>query len=128
MRELGQNPFVYGGALTKKDRRGHVIREAEGEVIRLLRVGRFVQLAEPRQQGKTSLISRLGDVLSRSCIIHVTASDYDPEKAGDWYALIGNLICKQARSRVGVLPRGSNIEPPVHRNQWSEFLTQLATT
>jgi hypothetical protein len=126
MRKARPNPYVFGGALRSTDENAYIVRPAEIAVIKLLQTGRFAQLAEPRQQGKTSLINRLKSVLSGMSVIEVTASDYDPATPEDWYALIGDAIYRQARLKKGLLPRGSTLRAPEHRNNWADFLSQLS--
>src|ERR1035438_742447 len=124
--KLKRNPFVSGGGLAGTEK-VYVIREADREVTDLLRAGRFVQLAEPRQQGKSSLINRLSILLEKSRIIDVKASNYVADPPEQWYPLISGAIYRQAVSRPGLFPRGAKLRPAEDPNQWADFLTHIAT-
>jgi len=123
--------FVYPGALTA-DERYYIGRDADRDVAEALQFGRFIHLAEPRQQGKTSLINHLSKrpELERRFILDVPASSFRGRTPDEWYRVIGGAILRRLRQYLSAVPQAFGAadlpSAPNGANDWHPFLEDLA--
>lgn len=105
----------------------YIQREADQEAIRLLERMEYVQLSEPRQQGKTSLIlhvrSRLNNATRIVVYIDVTALKVTTE--ADWYRDLKEQLVQQLRTFLKVEDLKS---VPADASSWRTFLQQVMST
>src|SRR5947209_525364 len=105
----------------------YIQREADHEVMRLLERMEYVQLSEPPQQGKTSLIFRVRDRLNNTTRI-VTYLDVTALKVtteASWYRDLREQLIQQLRSFLKVEELKS---VPVDASSWRTFLQELMST
>lgn len=144
--------FKTGGALTDVDAAVYVRRQAEREILDLLKGMEYLLVIEPRQQGKTSLINYLSrhPELSGTVFIYIDIATIDGTSVGSWYRSLCLRITAQLKSAktpvdrtgagswyrslwlrvVAQLKRGvfhQTLPPIAQTNQeWRDFLSGLA--
>ena len=104
----------------------YIERKADREALRHLRQMRYLQLTEPRQQGKTSLIYRLRSRLSSSGYVfsYVDAEGLKHSNYADWYVALTDRLATQFEF-VPELRRYFSDEYPLHSVEWRDCLAYL---
>ncbi len=102
----------------------YIQREADEEIVRHIRRGEYVQLSEPRDQGKTSLIYQLRSRLDGpTCkIVYVNVTSLKKAKEADWYGDLHERILLQLRDFLDT--NGLSLVPN-DCSSWRSFLQHL---
>jgi len=119
-------PFQTGGPLSSNSP-VYVERQADREALLHLCQMHYLQLTEPRQQGKTSLIYRLRSKLSRSgyVLAYVDAEGLEHSTCTDWYMTLTSRLATQFEF-VPELRHYFSDEYPLHSVEWRDCLAYLA--
>jgi len=116
--------FKTGGPLEEKDRSVYVVRRADAAIRDHLGSMDYVLLIEPRQQGKTSLISRLmgWSPLDGYIIVYHHFNIMSDQDESIWYRELGHHILKQ------LADGGAQVDIPLPEssNEWRRFLEAVA--
>jgi hypothetical protein len=119
-------PFQTGGPLPC-DSPLYVDRRADQVALRHLHQMHYLQLTEPRQQGKTSLIYRLRSKLSDSAyvFVYVDAEGLEPGNYPDWYAALTRRLITQLEFSPELRSCFSE-DCPLHSFEWRDCLAHMA--
>jgi hypothetical protein len=119
-------PFQTGGPLPY-DSPVYVDRKADQVALRHLHQMHYLQLTEPRQQGKTSLIYRLRSKLSDGgyVFVYVDAEGLEPGNYPDWYAALTRRLITQLECSPELRSCFSE-DCPLHSLAWRECLAHVA--
>jgi len=118
-------PFQAGGPLPSNSP-VYIERTADRTVLRHLQQMQYVQLTEPRQQGKTSLIYRLRSTLGRGGYIlaYVDAESLKSKNEADWYQGLTMRLANQLQNTV----KWDQLSIPTDASTWRSFLLELVTS
>lgn len=101
--------------------------DVESDALNRLRAGDYLQIIEPRQQGKTSFINRLYSVLDgQVLLVYIPVQALDRSTEQGWYRSLCDHILNQLDCPNGVDPEQLPKEVKNHA-QWDSFLRQLAS-
>ena len=119
-------PFQVGGPLPSNSP-VYVERKADQVALRHLHQMHYLQLTEPRQQGKTSLIYRLRSKLSDSeyVFVYVDAEGLESNNYPDWYA----MLTRRLTTQLGFSPEMRSCfskDCPLHSFAWRDCLAHMA--
>ncbi|HEY2295193.1 MAG TPA: AAA-like domain-containing protein [Thermoanaerobaculia bacterium] len=117
--------FIAGGALTDEQAEIYIERQADQEVLIYLRTMKYIQIIEPRQQGKTSFVNHL-IYLARSndmVIAYVDTSTIDHSTEANCYHSLYHRILDQWRE---LIPPAQRPAIPANSTGWRKFLYDLA--
>lgn len=119
--------FKVGGALTDQDAVSYISRNAEIEIIHLLKKMEYILIIEPRQQGKTSLINFImrHPELSDGIFVYVDTTSLNRESENKWYQ---NLVHRMLQQIKHVIPEISSLNAPTDSSEWRNFLFHLASS
>lgn len=110
---LKNSPFIISGPLTKENAGIYITRDADAQVVSLLLKMEYVSLAEPYQQGQTSLIYHLSSYGSLSNYIFLHTKFPDASRTSkQWYKMLGEGL----RDRLQKWPQYKPIALP--KNSW----------
>jgi len=118
--------FQTGGPLPSNSS-VYVERKADEAALRHLHQMHYLQLTEPRQQGKTSLIYRLRSKLSDSeyVFVYVDAEGLKPDDYPDWYAMLTRRLTAQLEFSPDLRSCFSE-DCPLHSLVWRDCLAHVA--
>jgi len=119
-------PFQTGGPLPSNSP-VYIERKTDREALHHLHRMHYLQLTEPRQQGKTSLIYRLRSKLSNSGYVfaYVDAEGLKPNNYPDWYVALTRRLTTQLESTSELHSHLSD-EHSLHSFEWRDCLAHLA--
>jgi hypothetical protein len=120
---MKENPFEDGGALLAESP-VYIEREADRQAMRHLQRMEYITLVEPRQQGKTSLISRLTGHMTPQgyTFAYADLTTFDKTDEAAWYGSLCDWLLRQVRFiAIAGRPR-----LPTNGNTWRNFLCDLA--
>lgn len=117
--------FNAGGALTDEQAEIYIERQADYEVLIYLRTMKYIQIIEPRQQGKTSFVNHL-IYLARSndmVVAYVDTSTIDHSTEANCY----HSLCHRILDQWGeLIPLAQRPAIPTNGMGWRDFLYDLA--
>lgn len=116
--------FQTGGPLSS-DSPVYIERRVDREALSHSQKMHYIQITEPRQQGKTSLIYRLRSVLhDRDCIFaYVDAEDLKNDNETAWYQNLAARLGAQLKTSVEY-----SESLPVDSMTWRSFLETLTVS
>lgn len=105
----------------------YIEREADLKAIEHLRRMDYIQLSEPHQQGKTSLIYRIRDMLnSPTCtVVYVNVASLNKSTQESWYSDLRERLIAQLE---GFIRTEDLTTIPCDTHTWRSFLRSLVTT
>jgi hypothetical protein len=117
--------FQAGGPLPSNSK-CYIERKADLEVLQHLRQMQYIQLTEPRQQGKTSLIYRLRGILHQSdyILVYVDAESLKSTHENAWYRELALRLVTQLQTAV----KCDHLPTPTDASTWRLFLSNLVTS
>jgi hypothetical protein len=123
---MRETAFQTGGPLPSKSL-VYIERKADREALRLLHQMHYLQLTEPRQQGKTSLIYRLRTKLSSIGYVfaYIDAEGLKYDNYTDWYAALTSRLTTQFEL-VPELRQYFSDECSLYSIEWRDCLAYLA--
>lgn len=118
-------PFQTGGPLPSNSP-VYIERKADHEALRHLHQMHYLQLTEPRQQGKTSFVYRLRSKLSSSGYVfaYVDVEGLEHSNYTDWYTALTDRLTIQFEF-VPELRRYFSDEYPLYTGGWRDCLAYL---
>jgi len=123
---MGEFHFQVGKHLPANSP-SYIMRKADHDVAFHLDRMDYISIIEPRQQGKTSLLSQLiykyrsfGYIFAVCDMPSVKSSDMS---AKEWYISLGKLLLSQLSHLV---PLGQKLLPPENSDSWEKFLFTLS--
>lgn len=120
--------FQVGGALGAEHMNAYIERQADTDVLNALtnlRAMDYLLIIEPRQQGKTSLISHLIDqhmLRGNTVFVYLDLEDFDCGNEQCWCADIWNELIQQC----SMLSNLAGIPVPTRVREWREQMECLA--
>ena len=119
--------FKTGGPLTSEHASLYIERQADSEVLNVLRNPQamdYLLIIEPRQQGKTSLIGNLMRhwALRSFIFAYLDLEDFDYADETDWYAGLWNELAWQCNSLCDF----AKLPIPTCTSEWREHMKYLA--
>ncbi len=117
--------FQAGGPLPSNSP-AYIERKADREAMQLLLQMEYVQLTEPRQQGKTSLLHRLRGPLRDMgyALAYVDAESLKSKSEAEWYQDLAARLVNQFKGWVNC----SQLSAPSDASTWRLFLSQLGAS
>lgn len=117
--------FTAGGALTDEEAAVYIERPTDQETAVYLQAMKYLQIIEPRQQGKTSFVNRLiyRAVLNDMIIAYVDASTIDHSTEARCYHSLCQRILDQWQEFV---PPDQRPTMPANSLEWRGFLHAIA--
>jgi hypothetical protein len=113
------------GAIQDQHRDFYIERKCDYEVVKNLRLGNYVTLLEPRQQGKTSLIHALRrrSDFYNTLFLYVDVSTLNRDTTAEWYA----SLFKRLDAQIPGLPSPlSGDRSRLNSNDWRVYLSGLS--
>jgi len=122
---MTDTPFQAGGPLSSNSP-VYIERRADREALQHLRQMYYIQLTEPRQQGKTSLIYRLLGALRNSVyrLAYVDAESLKSKNETGWYRDLAVRLIGQLQSSV----KCDKLPVPTDASTWRLFLSNLVSS
>jgi hypothetical protein len=114
--------YVPVGPLT--DDNIYIERDADYEIVNLIKKMEYITVIEPRQQGKTSLVRRLirSSSLAEWRFVYADISTLDLSSEAGWY----RTLCKRILNDLQTLPGKKNIRISQSNIEWRDFLYEIA--
>lgn len=122
---MNPGTFAAGGALTDEQAEIYIERPIDQETAIYLRMMKYLQIIEPRQQGKTSFINRLmyRSPLNDMVIAYVDASTVDHATEAGCY----QSLCQRILDQWGeFIPPAQRPMIPSNSIEWRGFLHGIA--
>lgn len=103
----------------------YIKRDADNQLLRFVGQMAYVQITEPRQQGKTSLIAQLHSAVEGSgcMLVYLDAESLRVTAEGPWYQDLAARLVARLRGNVCC----DDLPTPVDPSSWRSFLLGLAT-
>lgn len=117
--------FRCGGALLGNSP-VYIERQADKEIIDHLQFPmNYIQIIEPRQQGKTSLVNKLmhKPSMNSSHIVYIDITSLDRSTEKDWYETLCPWILDQLSD---LIPNDQRPQIPTRSARWRVFLRDIA--
>lgn len=115
--------FKVGGALLP-NHPAYIERHADEDVMELLHQMQYIQIIEPRQQGKTSLINRLIGKIEDYIFCYVdmsTLNDSSKSNEEEWY----KMLCSPILKKMNFITEKELSDIPISGNRWRDFLLKI---
>ena len=119
-----KNPYIICGHLPPNSE-VYITRNAEHRILRKLLEMYYVEIIQPRQHGKTSIIYKLRDELNRYNdadrmyrLIYITADELQNKNESEWYKELTIKILDQTKD----IFHFKSVEYPIDAYSWGNFL------